>query len=87
MLATSATTMVEVKSTNIQSIGYDEKEAKLFVKFKECASLYQYDPVPPIVWLGLRECQSKGRYLKTQIIPYFRCTRIANTFKPQVRIH
>lgn len=73
--------MVEVKSSNIQAIGYDTEEAKLYVRFKDGGWLYQYDPVPPIVWLGLRECQSKGRYLQTQIIPFFRCRRIYEQLK------
>jgi hypothetical protein len=71
--------MVRVKSSNLAEIGYDEREAKLFVRFKECARLYQYDPVPPIVWLGLRECQSKGSYLRTQVIPYFRCRQVTES--------
>lgn len=70
--------MIPVKSSNLQSIGYDEKEATLFVKFIGCASLYQYDRVPPIVWLGLKECRSKGQYLQTQIIPFFRCREVVN---------
>ncbi len=69
-------TMIEVESSNVQAIGYDEKEAKLLVRFKDGGWLYEYDPVPPIVYLGLKECQSKGRYLQTQVIPYFRSRRV-----------
>jgi hypothetical protein len=79
--------MVKVKSSNLAEIGYDEREARLFVRFKDCARLYQYDPVPPIVWLGLRECQSKGSYLRTQVIPYFRCRQVAeNEFRTKAVI-
>lgn len=65
--------MIEVKSSNLHSFGYDEQEAKLFVRFKFDGKLYCYSPVPPIVFMGLRECQSKGRYLQSQIIPFFNC--------------
>ncbi len=79
--------MLKVKSSNLVEIGYDEREAKLFVRFKDCAKVYQYDPVPPIVWLGLRECQSKGSYLRTQVIPYFRCRRVPeNEFRAQALV-
>jgi hypothetical protein len=69
--------MLKVKSSNLMEIGYSEKDAKLFVRFIG-GKLYVYDPVPPIVWMGLRECQSKGRYLATQVIPFFRCRRLAD---------
>lgn len=71
--------MIAVESTNVDEIGYSEKNARLFVRFKDGGRLYFYDPVPPIVWLGLRHSQSMGRYLGTQVIPFFRCTRIFNS--------
>lgn len=79
MPTTNKVEMVEVKSSNLAAAGYDEPEAKLYVRFRDGGGLYCYDPVPPIVWLGLRECQSKGSYLRTQIIPYFRCRRVAES--------
>jgi KTSC domain len=79
MPTTNKIEMIEVRSSNIQQIGYSEKTAKLFVRFKDGGRLYYYDPVPPVVWLGLRHSQSKGSYLHTQIIPFFRCTRAKET--------
>ena len=70
--------MIKVKSSNLIEIGYSEKEAKLFVRFNG-GKLYVYDPVPPIVWMGLRECQSKGRYLFTQVVPFFRCRHASDS--------
>lgn len=70
--------MIKVKSSNLLEIGYDETQAKLFVRFNG-GKLYQYDPVPPIVFMGLRECQSKGRYLATQVIPFFRCRQVSDS--------
>jgi hypothetical protein len=69
------TEMVAVESTNVASIGYQERSARLFVRFRDGGRLYYYDPVPSIVWLGFLYSQSKGSYLHTQIIPFFRCTR------------
>jgi hypothetical protein len=68
------TEMVSVTSSNVASIGYQEKTARLFVRF-DGGRLYFYDPVPPVVWLGLLYSTSKGSYLHTQIIPFFRCTK------------
>ena len=76
MPAVSEVAMIDVMSSNLQSIGYDESKATLYVRFKASSWLYLYEPLPPIVWLGLRECQSKGSYLRTQVIPFFRCRRI-----------
>jgi hypothetical protein len=67
--------MIAVESSNIQQIGYSDRTARLFVRFKDGGRLYFYDPVPPIVWLGLLHSQSKGSYLASQIIPFFRYSR------------
>lgn len=75
MPTTNKIEMIEVQSSNVQQIGYSEKNARLFVRFKDGGRLYYYDPCPPVVWLGLLHSQSKGRYLASQIIPFFRCTR------------
>jgi hypothetical protein len=87
---TGTNEMIEVQSSNIHSIGYLESEAKLFVKFKDYPKIYQYDCVPPVVWLGLKFSQSKGRYLKTQVIPYFRCKQLSASdpapFKSKYRV-
>jgi hypothetical protein len=66
-------TMIDVKSSNLQAIGYDATQSRLYVQFKDMPRLYQYDGVPLIVWLGLEACESKGSYLHTQVIPYFSC--------------
>jgi len=79
--------MIKVKSANLAEIGYSEEQAKLFVRFLG-GKLYCYEIVPPIVFLGLRKCQSKGRYLATQVIPYFRCRQVSDSeFKSEVRVH
>ena len=67
--------MIKVESSNLLEIGYSEKKARLYVRFRDGGLLYFYDPVPPIVWLGLLHSVSEGRYLATQIVPFFRYTR------------
>jgi len=69
--------MIKVKSSNLDEIGYDEQSAKLYVRFKQCDRLYCYDPCPRIIFLGLQFSQSKGSFLSTQVIPFFRCTRVS----------
>jgi len=71
--------MIPVESTNVRSIGYNPSRARIFVRFNDGMRLYYYDPVPPVVWLGFFYSQSKGSYLHTQIIPFFRCTRAKET--------
>lgn len=72
--------MEEVKSSsNIQSIGYDPKDARLYVKFKDDGKrLYRYSGVPLLIYLGLKSCESKGRFLQSQIVPFFLCQRITD---------
>ena len=82
--------MIDVTSSNLESIGYDEYEATLFVRFKGCTTVYAYQPVPPVVWLGLKFSQSKGSYLKSQVIPFFQCRQLPQNdlapFKSKVRV-
>jgi len=73
-------TMIPVQSSSIAQIGYDANDSRLYVKFKDDGKrLYYYVGVPLIVWLGLKECHSKGRYLQTQVIPYFLCQKISDS--------
>ena len=70
--------MIKVKSANLSEIGYSERQAKLFIRFNG-GKLYVYHPVPPIVYMGLKFSQSKGRYLATQIIPFFSCRQVSES--------
>jgi hypothetical protein len=79
--------MLKVKSANLAEIGYSEKQAKLFVRFIG-GKLYVYQPVPPIVFLGLKFSQSKGRFLASQIVPFFGCRQVSDLeLKPDVRVN
>ncbi len=54
--------MIEVQSSNIESIGYDETEQEAYVKFLN-GSVYVYRDVPLHEYDGLREAPSVGSYL------------------------
>jgi hypothetical protein len=73
------TEMIPVTSSNLESIGYNEKTARLFVRFRDGGKVYYYDPTPAVVYLGLLHSRSKGSYLHTQVIPFFRCTRASES--------
>ena len=64
--------MIGVNSSNIHSIGYDFIEAELFVRFRnDGARVYKYPGVPKIVWTAFEQADSKGRFLREFVIPYF----------------
>lgn len=69
--------MIEVKSSNIEKIGYDHIESELFVKFKDDGPrIYKYKKVPSIVWDAMLKADSKGTFLKHIVIPYFEVEQI-----------
>lgn len=64
--------MIQVDSSNIESIGYDPVEKELFVKFKDDGSrVYKYMGVPRMVWQRMLRYESKGTFVKQILIPYF----------------
>jgi len=54
--------MVEVQSSNIESVGYDEGEQEAYVKFLN-GSVYVYRGVPLHEFEGLKDAPSVGSYL------------------------
>lgn len=58
--------MISVSSSNVHSIGYDEENKKLFVKFLN-GSLYVYYSVPIKHYEGLLNAGSVGGYLDSFI--------------------
>ena len=57
---------IPVKSSNLKSVGYDEKTTLLEVEFLD-DSIYQYSRVPKAVYLELMNAQSKGSYFSKNI--------------------
>ena len=52
-----------VQSSNIESIGYDQKAAILEVKFHS-GEVYQYANVPESVYKGLFNAETEGKYFQ-----------------------
>ncbi len=65
----------QVGSSNIASIGYDQKTKTLEVEFLN-GSIYQYFDVPQAVYEEFIRAESKGKYLAYQIKGNYRYTRI-----------
>lgn len=67
-------TMIDVSSSNIQSVGYDEKTETVCVRFLN-GSLYVYRGVPIHEFEGLKDAPSVGSYLHRNfknVYPYER---------------
>jgi hypothetical protein len=77
MATTNHVQMTEVRSSNIEAIGYDSRRLELFVRFKgDGARLYKYVKVPAMVWEHMLRASSKGTFVKKILIPYFQVSRI-----------
>ncbi len=64
----------EVESSMIHAVGYDPETRTLKVVFRS-GSIYRYSNVPPEVYEGLMKAESKGRYMRANVIdvyPYFK---------------
>ena len=57
---------MDVDSTAIQAIDYDEARHKLFVRFQS-GERYVYVGVPPEVCRSFVEAESKGRFFQSRI--------------------
>ena len=55
------------KSTNVDSIGYDEFNQELYVTFKGGSKVYCYEGVPKKEFKMLEESDSKGKYIIEKI--------------------
>lgn len=58
--------MNPVESSNIEGIGYDNKNKHLWVAFKG-NKVYRYDLVPKGLFEELLQAESKGKYLNEHI--------------------
>lgn len=59
-----------VSSSTIVSVGYDEEQRILEIVFTG-GRVYHYLEVPPERVLALLRAESKGRFLNSDIKPYF----------------
>ena len=58
--------MIPVESSNANAVGYDSMKKELFVEFRGGA-LYRYSDVPKVIFIGLQETESFGRYLNEKV--------------------
>jgi hypothetical protein len=66
--------MIQVSSSNIESIGYDEQNEQVYVRFLN-GTLYVYKGVPLHEFENLRDAPSLGSYLHRNyknVYPYER---------------
>lgn len=54
--------MLPVRSSNVDEIGYDAKERRLWIRFLD-GSLYRYEDVPQSIWRSFKIAPSKGRFV------------------------
>lgn len=66
---------IQVSSSNIQSIGYDEASMTLEVEFKNGA-VYQYFDVPKTEYDALMSAGSQGQYLAANIKGRYRFSKV-----------
>ncbi len=59
-----------INSTNITSVGYDEKNQLLEIEFRT-GRIYRYSSVPPYIYAGLMKSTSHGKYFLTKISNVF----------------
>jgi hypothetical protein len=64
-----------VTSSNIDSIGYDEKSKTLEIEFKK-GGIYQYSNVPKELFTSLMKASSHGRFFHAKIKDRFPTTKV-----------
>lgn len=64
-----------VVSSELHSVGYDERENLLEVAFRT-GGIYCYFGVPANVYAALIAAPSKGQFFNTRIKPAYRCVRV-----------
>ncbi len=67
--------MIEVKSRNLDAIGYDLRRHSLYIRFIG-NKLYRYKKVPALVWIGLQLASSKGSFFQEWIVGNFDYERV-----------
>ena len=69
--------LITVESSMIHAVGYDAETKTLEVVFNS-GRIYRYEDVPLEEYEGLMDAESKGRYMRANIIdvyPYYRVSR------------
>lgn len=71
-------------SSNVHSALYDLGDAELFLRFLRDGpdAIYRYTGVPRDVWTGLKQADSKGRYVNDNIAFSFTYERLTTSNFP-----
>jgi hypothetical protein len=72
--------MIPVKSSNVESMGYDISTFILRIKFLS-GRLYEYSNVPLAVFHGLQAAESKGKYVNQNIVKKYAYKKISEETK------
>ena len=68
--------MKDVYSSNIDSVGFDEKINELYVRFKGAKSVYIYSEVPAVTYSNLMAADSLGSWLHNNIKNKFKFRKV-----------
>jgi hypothetical protein len=69
--------MTDVESSMIHAIGYNPKSRSMDVAFNS-GSRYRYFDVPPETYEGLMAAESKGQYMRANVIDAYRYIRLSH---------
>jgi len=64
-----------VRSTNVASVGYDQKSKVLEIAFKS-GGVYQYSGVPEKRYQSLMKASAIGSYFVREVKPWYTCTKV-----------
>lgn len=64
-----------VESSMVHAIGYDSKTRTLEVVFNS-GRTYVYEDVPPKIYKELMAAESKGQYMRAEIIDCYSCSQL-----------
>lgn len=67
--------MINVVSSNVAAVGYDEESQTLQVEFNN-GSTYQYFDVPEEIFNGLLSAESVGQFLNQKVKGSYRYSRV-----------
>lgn len=65
-------------SSSILKASYNESEQELTITFAS-GKTYVYENVPVSEWEGLQQAESKGKYVNTEIKPYYYAEQVGRT--------
>lgn len=67
-------TLIQVDSTNVKRIGYEENT--LYIEYDN--GLYAYKDVSKVLYEALLEAPSKGKFINSRIKNKYECRKIVN---------